>query len=230
MMKSRFIAISSLCLAGALLSAPVQAQQLKIGTVDMQKVLAAYYKTQEAKEKLEAAQKSANDELNQRMDTRKKDIDAINKLNEEMNRPDVSAATKDQKAQERDAKISEEQGLEKEMTEFRDSRSKQLQEEQNHMVSGLVDDIMKVVSDQVKTQNYDLVLDKSGRSAGLGTTVLVYAKDNMDFSDVVIAKLNANRPATTPSPSTKSSAQPSGTNTPATTTKPGGFPSPTKKP
>jgi Skp family chaperone for outer membrane proteins len=213
MMKSRFVAIAGLCMASALLSAPVQAQQLKIGTIDMQKVLAAYYKTQEAKEKLEEAQKAANDELNQRMDTRKKDIDAINKLNEEMNRPDVSAATKDQKAQERDAKISEEQGLEK---------------EQNHMVSGLVDDIMKVVSDQVKTQSYDLVLDKSGRSAGLGTTVLVYAKDNMDFSDVVIAKLNANRPTGTPSP--KSSAQPSGTNTPATTTKPGGFPSPTKKP
>src|SRR6266403_2066344 len=199
MMKSRFIAIASFYLAGALLSAPAQAQQLKIGTIDMQKVLAAYYKTQEAKEKLETAQKSANDELNQRMETRKKDIDAINKLNEEMN-------------------------------EFRDSRSKQLQEEQNHMVSGLVDDIMKVVTDQVKTQSYDLVLDKSGRSAGLGTTVLVYAKDNMDFSDVVIAKLNANRTATSPSASTKSSAQPSGTNTPATTTKPGGFPSPTKKP
>jgi Skp family chaperone for outer membrane proteins len=230
MMKSRFIAIAGLYLASALLSPPVQAQQMKIGTIDMQKVLAAYYKTQEAKEKLEAAQKSANDELNQRMDTRKKDIDAINKLNEEMNRPDVSAATKDQKAQERDAKISEEQGLEKEMTEFRDSRSKQLQEEQNHMVSGLVDDIMKVVTDQVKTQSFDLVFDKSGRSAGLGTTVLVYAKDNMDFSDVVIAKLNANRPASTPSPNTKTSAQPSGTNTPATTTKPGGFPSPTKKP
>ena len=98
MMKSRFIAIASFYLAGALLSAPVQAQQLKIGTIDMQKVLAAYYKTQEAKEKLETAQKSANDELNQRMETRKKDIDAINKLNEEMNRPDVSAATKDQKA------------------------------------------------------------------------------------------------------------------------------------
>jgi outer membrane protein len=231
MMKPRLIAIASFCLVSALLSAPLQAQQLKIGTIDMQKVLAAYYKTQEAKEKLEAAQKAANDELNQRMETRKKDIDAINKLNEEMNRPDVSAATKDQKAQERDAKISEEQGLEKEMTEFRDSRSKQLQEEQNHMVSGLVDDIMRVVTDQVKTQNYDLVLDKSGRSAGLGTTVLVYARDNMDFSEVVIAKLNANRPAAVASPSGKSSAaQPSGTNTPATTTKPGGFPSPTKKP
>jgi outer membrane protein len=230
MMKSRFVAIAGLCLASALLSAPIQAQQLKIGTIDMQKVLAAFYKTQEAKEKLEAAQKAANDELNQRMETRKKNLDAINKLNEEMNRPDVSAATKGQKARERDAKIAEQQGLEKEMTEFRDSRSKQLQEVQNHMVSGLVEDIMKVVSDQVKTQGFDLVLDKSGRSAGLGTTVLLYAKENMDVSDVVIAKLNANRPASTPAASTKSSAQPSGTNTPATTTKPGEFRSPSKKP
>jgi Skp family chaperone for outer membrane proteins len=231
MKKPRFIALAGFSLLSVLLSTPAQAE-LKVGTIDMQKVLAAYYKTQEAKEKLEAAQKAANDELSQRMETRKKDIDAINKLNEEMNRPDVSAAQKDQKAQERDAKISEEQGLEKEMTEFRDSRAKQLQEEQNHMVSGLVDDIMKVVKDQVQTQNYDLVLDRSGRSAGLGNTVLVYGRDNMDFSDVVIAKLNANRPAATPSAkaATSSSAQPSATKTPATTTGAGGFPSPNKKP
>lgn len=89
---------------------------------------------------------------------------------------------------------------------------------------------MKVVSDHVKTQSYDLVLDKSGRSAGLGTTILLYAKENMEFSDVVIAKLNANRPARTPAAITKPSAQPSGTNTPATTTKPDGSPSPSKKP
>jgi Skp family chaperone for outer membrane proteins len=230
MMKSRFVAIAGLCLASALLSAPIQAQQLKVGTIDIQKVLGAYYKTQEAKEKLEAAQNSAYDELNQRMEARKRNMDAINKLNEEMNRPDVSAATKNQKAQERDGKIAEQQSLEREMTEFRDSRSKQLQEQQNHMVSALVEDIMKVVSDHVKTQSYDLVLDKSGRSAGLGTTILLYAKENMEFSDVVIAKLNANRPARKPAAITKPSAQPSGTNTPATTTKPGGSPSPSKKP
>jgi Skp family chaperone for outer membrane proteins len=229
MKKPRFIKLAGLSLLSVILSTPALAE-LKVATVDMQKVLAAYYKTQEAKEKLEQAQKAANEELSQRMETRKKDIDAINKLNEEMNRPDVSAAQKDQKAQERDAKISEEQGLEKEMTEFRDSRAKQLQEEQNHMVSGLVDDIMKVVKDQVQTQNYDLVFDRSGRSAGLGNTVLVYGRDNMDFSDVVIAKLNANRPAATPSAKAATSAQPSGTKTPATTTGAGGFPSPNKKP
>jgi outer membrane protein len=202
--------------------------ELKIGTIDMAKVLAGYYKTQEAQQKLEEAQRSAQDELNQRMDTYKKNLDTINKLNEELNKPDLSGASKDQKAQERDAKIAETNGLEREITDFRSTRQKQLQDEKTHMVSALVEEIMKVVTDQVKAQNYDLVFDKSGQSVALGVPVLVFARADVDFSDVVIAKLNANRPAA--SPSAKPGASASGTNTPAVNTKPGGFPSPTKKP
>jgi len=202
--------------------------ELKIGTIDMAKVLAGYYKTQEAQQKLEEAQRSAQDELNQRMDTYKKNLDTINKLNEELNKPDLSGASKDQKAQERDAKIAETNGLEREITDFRSTRQKQLQDEKTHMVSALVEEIMKVVTDQVKAQNYDLVFDKSGQSVALGVPVLVFARADVDFSDVVIAKLNANRPAA--SPSAKAGASASGTNTPAVNTKPGGFPSPTKKP
>jgi outer membrane protein len=201
--------------------------ELKIGTIDMAKVLAGYYKTQDAQQKLEEAQKSAQDELNQRMDTYKKNLDSINKLNEELNKPDLSGASKDQKAQERDAKIAETNGLEKEITEFRATRQKQLQDEKQHMVSALVEEIMKVVSDQVKAQNYDIVFDKSGQSVALGVPVLLYARADVDFSDIVIAKLNANRPALS---STTGKSSPSGANTPVLTTKPGGFPSPSKRP
>jgi outer membrane protein len=200
--------------------------EMKIGTIDMAKVLAGYYKTQDAQQKLEEAQKSAQDELNQRMDSYKKNLDSINKLNEELNKPDLSGASKDQKAQERDAKIAETNGLEKEITEFRSTRQKQLQDEKQHMVSALVEDIMKVVSDQVKAQNYDLVFDKSGQSVALGVPVLLYARGDADFSDTVIAKLNANRPAI----SSSSKPSPREANNPAITTKPGGFPSPSKRP
>ena len=96
------------------------------------------------------------------------------------------------------------------------------------MVSALVEEIMKVVTDQVKAQNYDLVFDKSGQSAALGTPVLLFARSDIDFSDMVIAKLNANRPAA--APSAKQGTTPAASNTPAVNTKPGGFPSPTKKP
>ena len=58
----------------------------------------------------------------------KRNLDSINKINEEINRPELSGASKDQKAQERDSKIAETQRLEKEITEFRSAREKQLQE------------------------------------------------------------------------------------------------------
>jgi len=201
---------------------------MKVGTIDMQKVFTAYYKTHDAEDKLKEAQKAYKDELDQRMDAYKKNLDVINKLNEEMNKPELSGASKDQKAQERDSKIAETNGLEKEIQDFRSTRQKQLQDEKTHMVSALVEEIMKVVTDQVKAQNYDLVFDKSGQSAALGTPVLLFARSDIDFSDMVIAKLNANRPAA--APSAKQGTTPAASNTPAVNTKPGGFPSPTKKP
>jgi outer membrane protein len=237
-MKTPLLAIAWL-VVGSIAFATQAEAQLKLGTIDMQKVLVGYYKTQEAEAKLQEAQKAYKDELDQRMDTYKKNLDAINKLNEELNKPDISGAAKDQKAQERDSKIAETKGLEKEISDFRAIREKQIQEQFTHMRAGLIEEIMKVVAEQVKTQNYDLVFDKSGQSYNTAVPVLVYAKDNFDFSEAVITKLNANRPAATPSAqktekkdekTEKKEATPSGTNTPATTTKPGGFPSPSKKP
>ena len=194
--------------------------QMKIGTIDMQKVFTAYYKTHDAEDKLKEAQKAYKDELDQRMDEYKKNLDVINKLNEEMNKPELSGAAKDQKAQERDAKISDTKGLEKEISDFRQQREKQIQDQLKRMRDGIVDEIMKVVNDQVKAQNYDIVFDRSGFSANNIVPVLLYSRDNYDFSDSVITKLNANRPAESPVPTAAKPA--TSTNTPATTVKPAG--------
>jgi outer membrane protein len=232
MNKSSFLVMGGVLAASIALALPIQAQQ-KIGTIDMQKVFTAYYKTREAEDKLQEAQKAYKDELDQRMDIYKKNLDSINKFNEEINKPELSGASKDQKAQERDSKIAETKGLEKEITEFRSAREKQLQEQMNRMRQGIVEEIMKVVNDQVKTQNYDLVFDKSGQSLNSGVPVLVFARENMDFSESVITKLNANRPPAAASPAAaqgQKSTPPTGANAPAITTKPGGFPSPAKKP
>jgi outer membrane protein len=197
--------------------------EMKVGTIDMQKVFTAYYKTHDAEEKLKEAQKAYKDELDQRMDAYKKNLDAINKLNEEMNKPELSGASKDQKAQERDSKIAETKGLEKEISDFRATRERQIQDQLKRMRDGIVEEIMKVVNDQVKTQNYDIVFDRSGFSANNIVPVLLYARDNYDFSESVITKLNANRPAATPSPSvSQKPASAAPTNTPATTVKPAG--------
>ena len=197
--------------------------EIKVGTIDMQKVFTAYYKTHDAEDKLKEAQKAYKDELDQRMDAYKKNLDTINKLNEEMNKPELSGASKDQKAQERDSKIAETKGLEKEISDFRSTRERQIQDQLKRMRDGIVEEIMKVVNDQVKTQNYDIVFDRSGFSANNIVPVLLYARDNYDFSESVITKLNANRPPATPTPGlSQKPASAAPTNTPATTVKPAG--------
>jgi outer membrane protein len=195
--------------------------EMKIGTIDMQKVFTAYYKTHDAEDKLHEAQKAYKDELDQRMDAYKKNLDVINKLNEEINKPELSGASKDQKAQERDSKISETKGLEKEISDFRTTRERQIQDQLKRMRDAIVEEIMKVVNDQVKAQNYDIVFDRSGFSANNIVPVLLYSRDNYDFSDSVITKLNASRPSASAAPGAPQKPATS-TNTPATTVRPAG--------
>jgi outer membrane protein len=219
MKKSSLITLIGALALGCSLASPAHAE-MKVGTIDMQKVFTAYYKTHEAEDKLKDAQKAYKEELDQRMDTYKKNLDGINKLNEEINKPEQSSASKDQKAQERDSKISETKGLEKEITDFRTTREKQIQDQLKRMRDEIVEEIMRVVNDQVKAQNYDIVFDRSGFSANNIVPVLLYSKDNYDFSESVITKLNSSRPAANPAPPQK--AGPASANTPATTVKPAG--------
>src|ERR1700746_4234974 len=176
--------IGVLALSGSLLS-PAHAE-MKIGTIDMQKVFTAYYKTHDAEDKLKEAQKAYKDELDQRMDAYKKNLDTINKLNEEMNKPELSGASKDQKAQERDSKISETKGLEKEISDFRTTREKQIQDQLKRMRDEIVEAIMTVVNEQVKAQNYDVVFDRSGFSANNIVLLLLYSKEHYVFRDSVL--------------------------------------------
>ncbi len=220
MKKSSSLTIIGLLALSVGFASQAQAQ-MKIGTVDMQKVFTAYYKTHDAEDKLKEAQKAYKDELDQRMDEYKKNLDVINKLNEEMNKPELSGASKDQKAQERDSKISETKGLEKEISDFRQTREKQIQDQLKRMRDGIVDEIMKVVNDQVRAANYDIVFDRSGFSANNIVPVLLYSRDNYDFSESVITKLNSSRPASTTTPGL-SQRPASSTKTPETTVRPAG--------
>jgi outer membrane protein len=168
------------------------AAEMKVGTIDMQKVFTAYYKTEDAQTKLQDAQKAYKEELDQRLETYKADVEIINKLNLDLNKP--AGASNDQKTQDRDAKITETKGLEKEIADFRQTREKQIQDELKRMRDGIVVEIMAVLNDQVKTTNYDMVFDKSGFSSNNVVPVVLYARDTYDFSDQVITKLNASRP------------------------------------
>jgi len=198
------LTLASLAVAfGLAASVPAQAD-VKVGFVDMNKVFSSYYKTKEAETRINDARASAKKELDDRMEGYKKNLDAINKLNDELAKPELSKEAKEKKLKDRDEKIGQTKELEREITEFRTTREKQLQEQALRMRDGIVKEITALIQDKVKSDQYDLVLDKSGNSLN-GVPIILYSRDSGDFSDEIIAALNKNKPkesaASSPAPS-----------------------------
>jgi outer membrane protein len=194
----------------SLLALPVAAfaqGTLKIGTVDMQRAFKEYGKTKEAEAKINEAKNAAKKEYDDRADGYKKALDEINNLNKQLDAPALSADAKTQKAKERDDKIANIKNMEREITEFRQTRERQLQEQALRMREGIVKEITDIVMDKVKTNHMDLVFDRSGMSLN-GVPVLMYAPENVDFTTDIITVLNKPGRATSLSLSEKTATSP----------------------
>ena len=187
---------------------------LKVGTVDMNRAFKEYNKTKDAEAKINEAKNAAKKEYDDRADAYKKALDEINKLNQQLDAPALSADAKTQKAKERDEKISNIKSMEREINEFRQTRERQLQEQALRMREGIVKEITDVVMDKVKANSLDMVFDKSGMSLN-GVPLLMYSRDNVDFTNDVVAVLNK------PGRATETSASPAKpSSTPAKPPKP----------
>jgi Skp family chaperone for outer membrane proteins len=167
--------------------------QMKVGIVDMNKVFTSYYKTKDAEARLNDARAQAKTDLDGRLETLKSNMEAINKLEADAKKPELTPDKQQAAIRTRDEKINEVRNLDREIGEFRQTRERQLQEQFMRMRGDIVQDIMKVVDTKVKADGFDLVLD----SSGLGISqvkVVLYSAPSMDFSDSIISTLNANAP------------------------------------
>jgi outer membrane protein len=169
---------------------------LKVGTVDMNRAFKEYNKTKDSEKKINEAKDAAKKEYDDRAENYKKALDEINKLNQQLDAPALSADAKTAKAKERDDKIANIKNMEREINEFRQTRERQLQEQAMRMREGIIKEITDIIMERVKTNNFDLVFDKSGPSMN-GVQVLLHSKDSMDFTTDVITALNAKPAATT---------------------------------
>jgi outer membrane protein len=168
--------------------------QVKFGTVDMNRIFSDYYKTKDAQAKYADAEKAANDDLNSRVEGLKKSMTEINQMNADLQKPELSKEARDAKQKDLDAKVAAAKTVDREIAEFRTAKQKGLQDQFLRMRKDIVDDIMKAVNEIVKVKNYDVVLDKSGLSAG-AVPLVVFSKDEMDFSPEVLSLLNKTAPS-----------------------------------
>lgn len=170
--------------------------QVKFGTIDMNRVFSEYYKTKDAQTKYADAEKAANDDLNGRVETLKASMKDISQLNTDIQKSDLAKDDADAKKKDLQTKVAAARALDKEIADYRTSKQKGLQDQFLRMRKDIVDDIMKTVNDLVKAKGYDIVFDKSGLSAG-AVPVVLYSRDDLDFSQDVITTLNKNAPAKT---------------------------------
>ncbi len=202
---------------------------MKISTVDMNRAFKEYTKTKDAEAKINEAKNAAKKEYDDRADAYKKALDDINNLNKQLDAPALSADAKTQKAKERDDKIANIKNMEREINEFRQTRERQLQEQAMRMREGIVKEITEVVMEKVKSGNLDLVFDKSGMSLN-GVPLLMYSRNDVDFTNDVVAVLNkpgrvssvttSEKPAAGSSSPAATSPAASATPNPAKATKP----------
>src|SRR5216110_329860 len=175
--------------AAALVFPAASYADLKVGTVDMNRAFKEYNKTKDSEKKINEAKDAAKKEYDDRAENYKKALDEINKLNQQLDSPALSADKKTSMAKDRDDKIANIKNMEREINEFRQTRERQLQEQALRMREGIVKEITDVVMDKVKTNSLDLVFDKSGMSLN-GVPVLMYSRDSVDFTNDVITVLN----------------------------------------
>src|SRR5438270_9074323 len=177
---------------------------LKVGTVDMNRAFKEYNKTKDSEKKINEAKDAAKKEYDDRAENYKKALDEINKLNQQLDSPALSADKKTSMAKERDEKIANIKNMEREINEFRQTRERQLQEQAMRMREGIIKEITDIIMDRVKPSGYDLVFDKAEPRMH-GVPVVMYSKDSADFTTDVITALNkkpvsttTEKPATTP--------------------------------
>jgi outer membrane protein len=202
-MKNSLSIVSALTLA--LPIAALAQGTVKIGTVDMQKAFKEYNKTKEAEVKINDAKNAAKKEYDDRAEAYKKALDEINNLNKQLESPALSADKKTGMAKERDDKIANIKSMEREISDFRQTRERQLQEQLMRMREGIVKETTDVVMEKVKTKSLDFVLDKSGISIN-GVPVVMYAPENIDFTSEIIDTLNKPGRATASTASNKKPA------------------------
>lgn len=194
-MKSTALAI---CATFALAAAANA--QMKIGTVDLNKIFEGYYKTEQAKATVNTLQNNYNNDRKIKTDDYTKRRDEVVKLRDEANNPALSADIKQQKNLLLQEKGKELLALEREIMEFDRQRRGDIQQQMLRMRNEVVKEITDMVQAIAKQQGFSLVFDRTGQSMA-AAPLLVFANEALDFSQVVVDQLNEGRPKGAAAPS-----------------------------
>lgn len=176
-------------------SAAAQIPAGRIVTVDLNKVFNEYYKTPVASARLRETADSFNKEHEEMMANYRKQIDELNKLREEQDKPEYTPEVREQKRKAVAEKLAETQKIQRDIEEYRTSHRKILEDQTQRMRQSILKEINDVISKEARDAGYLIVLDKSGNTLN-GVPSIVFSQEAIDVTEDILRILNKDRPRT----------------------------------
>jgi|SRR5271165_1149361 len=186
----------------------------KILVVDVAKLFDSHYKTQEQQAKLQADEAKAQDQLSLITKERNALVEQYKELDEQSKNPAATAEAKSKAQGEAQKKVEEIQQKNSEGQSFLQSTRTTLQQRFQTFKTLMVEEITKMAVDIAKKKGATFLLDKSGPTL-IGVSNVLYFEPSLDITDEVMAEINKDRPAVTPTPVT--TAAPASTDAPKIT-------------
>lgn len=181
------------------------AAELKIATVDLDKVFTAHPKTQAAEAELKKSEEGVQEEMDQIVAEGRGLQEAVAKLREAAKNPLLTEEARLQKRDEAEEKLTELQEFELRARRTQETKVKQMREKVLKSRQAIVDELMAAVNHFAEAGGYDLVLDKSGMTMN-AVPMVAYSNPALDVTDKLIEYLKATATATATAPATAAAA------------------------
>jgi outer membrane protein len=193
-MKNTIAAFITMAALGLAVTASAQAPAGRIVTIDLNKVFNDYYKTPMASAKLKETADSFNKEHDDMMANYKKEIDELNKLRDDQDKPEYTAEVREQKRKAVADKLTGAQKMQRDIEEYRTGHRKILEEQTQRMRQSILKEVQDVVDKEARDAGYLLVIDKSGNTLN-GVPAIVFSQASLEITGDITKILNKNQPA-----------------------------------
>jgi outer membrane protein len=178
----------ALGLAAVLTAATAGAAELKIATVDLDKVFTAHPKTQAADVELKQAEAAIEGEMEKMVAEGRALEEQVAKLREVAKSAILTDEARQKKRAEAEEKLTELQEFQVRARRTQEMKLKQLRDQVMKSRQGIVDELMVAVAAFAQDEGYDLVLDRSGMTMNM-VPLVIYADPELDATDRLIARL-----------------------------------------
>lgn len=182
--------------AAILFLSPLQAQDEKndkIGTVNMQRLVADYYKTKSINETFAKYSEEIKAEDTERMKAIQAADEESKKLQEDAKDNNISSEDKSDLFRQSTAKQREARALFQERASWVKRKQAALNDQAKIEFGKIREELMGFVQKIGDEEGYDYVFDRSAGS-GAGVAILVYTKDATDLTGLLLERINKDAP------------------------------------